>query len=285
MPKKHKPDFLKWLKLAIIPHAGNDYRPHLVRRYGLVVILFFTIVLQYGAAYAQTTAIQNNGTDISSFNLLEKTNLVRANKNLAELTENEKLSQAARLKLDDMFENQYWDHNSPSGIAPWKWLNDVGYDYYAAGENLARDFASTDAVISAWLDSTEHRKNVLSEVYTEAGFAVGEGILDGQSTLLIVAFYGASGDGQNVITQIASDGNVSFWSQFKQAAQSFELFSSIGLVLIVLGVLTSILAHFNRHKLPTKLRHSVYRHHGLVKASGLMAYGTFMIMSLGIGQI
>ncbi len=285
MSKKHKPDFLKWLKLAIIPHVDNDYRPHLVRRYGLVAILFFSIVLQYGAAYAQSTAMQNNGTDISSFNLLKKSNLVRANKDLAELTENEKLSQAAQLKLDDMFENQYWDHNSPTGVAPWKWLNDVGYEYYAAGENLARDFSSTDAVISAWLDSTEHRKNVLSEVYTEAGFAVGEGVLDGQNTLLIVALYGATGDDQNVITQIASDGNVSFLSKFQQAIQSFEPFSTIGFAIILIGILASILAHFNRHKLPKKLRHSVYRHHGLVKASGLMAYGAFMIMSLGVGQI
>lgn len=276
---------IRAIKLAVIPHSDNDYRPHLVRRYGLVTILFFTIILQYGAAYAQTNAIQNNGTDISSFNLLKKTNLVRVNKDLAELTENEKLTRAAQLKLDDMFENQYWDHNSPTGIAPWKWLNDVGYDYYAAGENLARDFSSTDSVISAWLDSTEHRKNVLSEVYTEAGFAVGEGVLDGQTTLLIVAFYGATGDNQSMITQIASDGNVSFLTKFQQAIQSFEPFSSIGLVLMVIAILASTLAHFNRHKLPKKLRHSVYRHHGLVKASGLMAYGAFMIMSLGVGQI
>jgi uncharacterized protein YkwD len=285
MSKKHKNKISKFLKLAIIPHADNDYRPHLVRRYGLVAILFFTIVLQYGAAYAQTSAIQNNGTDISAFNLLKKTNLVRANKDLKELTESEKLTRAAQLKLDDMFKNQYWDHNSPSGIAPWKWLNDVGYEYYAAGENLARDFASTDAVISAWLDSTEHRKNVLSDVYTEAGFAVGEGLLDGQTTLLVVALYGASGTDGSAITQTASDGNVSFWTKLQLAIQSFEPFSSIGLALILIAIFASTLAHFNRHKLPKKLRHSVYRHHGLVKASGLAVYGAFMIMSLGIGQI
>jgi uncharacterized protein YkwD len=285
MPKKHKPNIFRWLKLAVVPHVDNDYRPHLVRRYGLVAILFFTIVLQYGAAYAQTSAIQNNGTDISSYNLLKKTNLVRENKSLAVLTENEKLTRAAQLKLDDMFAHQYWDHTSPSGIAPWKWLNDVGYQYYAAGENLARDFASTDAVISAWLDSTEHRKNVLSDVYTDVGFAVGEGVLDGQTTLLIVAFYGANGDGQNVVTQIASDGNVSFWTKIQLAIQSFEPFSSIGLGIVVLGIFVSILAHFNRHKLPKKLKHSLYRHHGVVKASGLAAYGAMMIMSLGVGQI
>ena len=277
--------FSKWLKLAIIPHAANDYRPHLIRRYGLLAILFFTIVLQYGAVYAQASAIQNNGTDISSYTLLEKTNLVRANKSLKALKENEKLTRAAQLKLDDMFANQYWDHTSPSGVAPWKWLNDVGYNYYAAGENLARDYSSTDAVINASLESNEHRKNVMSDVYTEAGFAVGEGELDGQTTLLIVAFYGATGDDQGVVTQIASDGSVSFWTKIQLAIQSFEPFSSIGLALIVLGIFASILAHFNRHKLPKKLRQSVYRHHGVVKAAGLMAYGTFMIMSLGVGQI
>ena len=108
------------IKLAIIPHADNDYRPHLVRRYGLIAILFFTIIMQYGAAYAQTSTIQNNGTDISSLNLLKKTNLVRSSKDLVELTESEKLTRAAQLKLDDMFENQYWDHNSPRDITPWK---------------------------------------------------------------------------------------------------------------------------------------------------------------------
>ena len=284
MLKKIAAKSVHGFKLAVIPHAGNDYRPHLIRRYGLLAILFVTICLQYGAVYAQTSDIQNNGTDISAYTLLKKTNVARSVKGLNGLNLNEKLNRAAELKLADMFTNQYWDHNSPSGVTPWKWLGDAGYQYYAAGENLAKDFASADAVISAWLDSTEHRKNVMSETYTDVGFAVGEGVLNNQTTLLIVAFYGATGD-NNVITQIASDGNMSLWTKFQIAIDSFEPFTSIGLCVVLLAIFASVMAHFSRHKLPKKLRHTVYRHHGAYKAAGLMAYGAMMIMSLGVGQI
>jgi len=43
------------------------------------------------------------------------------------------------------------------------------YDYKVAGENLARDFDSDEAMIEAWMESPLHRKNLLNCNFTETG--------------------------------------------------------------------------------------------------------------------
>ena len=131
-------------------------------------------------------------SDISNQQLLILTNQQRQNNNLASLTDNSELDQAAANKAADMFSKDYWAHNAPDGTTPWVFIKSSGYNYIYAGENLARGFNSAPDVINAWMNSPEHRQNVLSPNYQNVGFAVATGKLSGEDTVLVVEMLGST---------------------------------------------------------------------------------------------
>ncbi len=127
---------------------------------------------------------------ISSDSLVALTNQQRQTQGLAPLSANSELMASAAAKAADMLANDYWSHNSPSGVEPWFFIKQSGYSYKRAGENLAMSFDSDDAVVSAWMNSPEHRANILNPDYQDIGIAVVEGSLLGKETTLVVAHYG-----------------------------------------------------------------------------------------------
>ncbi|MFO0833579.1 MAG: CAP domain-containing protein [Phycisphaerales bacterium] len=74
---------------------------------------------------------------------------------------NEALTVAARLHSQDMADNDYFSHIDLQGNSPSDRATAQGY-VYSAGENIAAGYESIDIVHRAWLDSVDHRKNVLS---------------------------------------------------------------------------------------------------------------------------
>jgi hypothetical protein len=278
------------VKLAVVPHKNNDYRPHLVRRYGLVAISFIVIGLQLGYNGATTGSVLGRESDISISSLLDQTNKMRVQAGVPELKINDKLNKAAYLKAKDMFADQYWAHNAPDGTEPWKWFGDVEYNYNEAGENLAKNFTSTSAVMTAWMNSPEHKTNVLKNNYEDAGFAIVSGELNGEPTSLIVALYGQPAVSSVVGAQAAfakpeSAGQGSITTQFAVAIQSMTPAVLIGLFLIAFAAMISILAHAHRNKMPKTLRHSWYRHHGAYKTIGMLSFGLIVLLLSGGGQI
>jgi len=128
--------------------------------------------------------------NINQEELLNITNKNRENEGLPTLVISDELSKAAYLKGLDMFEKNYWAHNSPIGDTPWVFFKKVGYDYTYAGENLARGFATSDDVVKAWMQSASHKENMLSPNYQEVGFAIVDGKLLGEDTTLVVEMFG-----------------------------------------------------------------------------------------------
>jgi hypothetical protein len=110
---------------------------------------------------------------------------------LKPLKTNEALTKAANDKLVDMFEFGYWDHYSPAKRPPWTFILENNYDYHYAGENLAKDFSSATKLVDAWMDSSPHRANILSDKYDDIGIAVAYGELNGQETMLVVQMFAA----------------------------------------------------------------------------------------------
>ena len=123
---------------------------------------------------------------------ITQTNINRAqNGNLPALTENQKLDAAAKVKLNDMFKQQYFEHINPQGVGPGDLARQVGYDFISEGENLALGNYEDDAVlVTAWMNSPGHRANILNTHYTQIGVAVGEGIYEGKKTWLAVQEFG-----------------------------------------------------------------------------------------------
>ncbi len=132
-------------------------------------------------------------TDMSISSLLQETNAQRGDEKLAALTANAKLNAAAQAKADDMAKRNYWSHNTPDGTQPWTFLTTAGYEFEAAGENLAYGFDTSDATIQAWMNSPGHRANIMNSKFQEVGFGIAnvsnyQGY--GEQTL-VVAMYGA----------------------------------------------------------------------------------------------
>jgi len=122
--------------------------------------------------------------------ILEEINRQRLVNSLPVLTLNSKLNKAAELKVTDMVKNGYFDHNSPTGLTPWCWFDEVGYDFIYAGENLAVDFDSPEGIVQAWMDSPSHRQNILDNHFNETGLAVMQGEHNGHSSLFVVQMFG-----------------------------------------------------------------------------------------------
>lgn len=135
---------------------------------------------------------------IDTQELLILTNQKRAEAGLAPLVTDDRLSNAAAGKARDMFTNDYWAHISPDGKTPWVFIRSAGYNYQFAGENLARGFNSSSDVVSAWMNSTSHRDNILSANYKNVGFAVEQGKLNGEDTILVVEMFGSTTQNQTI---------------------------------------------------------------------------------------
>ncbi len=173
-----------------VPKEKNNYRAKSLHIDFLTIYLIAILLFAFAVKNSNSTNILGYATDISSSKLLELTNQEREQQNLPVLVLNEKLSEAASLKAQDMFKKNYWAHYTPEGKTPWDFITLVNYNYEYAGENLAKNFLYSDGVISAWMKSQSHRDNILRKEYTEVGFAVVNGILNGEQTTLIVQMLG-----------------------------------------------------------------------------------------------
>jgi len=97
---------------------------------------------------------------------------------------------AAQRKAENMFQENYWSHYSPDGKTPWDFILGTGYRYEYAGENLAKNFLFSNGVVDAWMNSATHRDNLLKKEYTEVGYAIVNGVLNGEQTTLVVQEFG-----------------------------------------------------------------------------------------------
>lgn len=175
-----------------LPQIHTKKRSILLRHHSLIGIAIFLIMVLFlnHSIIVGKFGVLGYAENISVSDLLKNTNQVRSKHGVQELKLNDRLSRAAKAKAEDMFNNNYWAHTSPSGKEPWDFIIASGYDYLYAGENLAVDFNNSDSVVDAWFDSASHRQNLLNDKYSEIGFAVVNGELDGRETTLVVQMFG-----------------------------------------------------------------------------------------------
>lgn len=96
-------------------------------------------------------------------------NEIRAQNGLSALTYNWELSRVARYKSQDMVDNRYFSHTSPTYGTPFQMIRSFGLSYRSAGENIAYGQRTPQAVVNAWMNSSGHRANILSSSYTQIG--------------------------------------------------------------------------------------------------------------------
>lgn len=114
---------------------------------------------------------------------------------LPPLVLNAQLSKAARQHSQDMAARDFFDHNSPEGTDPFERMETAGYQFRAAGENIAftASTATLDAINSSLAlhdilfqdedyPARGHRVNILSPDFKEIGVGLAAGSLQRNGT-------------------------------------------------------------------------------------------------------
>lgn len=133
-------------------------------------------VLLFALSASASSFIQ--GTEITPESVLAHMNFYRGLNGTAPLRIEPRLAKAAEDRIRDMEERQYWAHLSPTGASPFMWLTLRGYSFSAAGENLASGFDTAEVLVSTWMESAGHRRNIISPDFQDVGIA----IIDGATT-------------------------------------------------------------------------------------------------------
>jgi uncharacterized YkwD family protein len=89
---------------------------------------------------------------------------------------NATLTKMALDKAKDMYNNGYFDHNSPTYGSPFDMMKKYGISYRYAGENIAKGQRAPQEVMTAWMNSSGHRANILNPNFTTIGVAYYNGV-------------------------------------------------------------------------------------------------------------
>jgi len=127
---------------------------------------------------------------LSKDEIIKITNVQRQKYGLAPLKENSRLDSSAEAKTEDLFLNQYFEHESPTGIDVSDLAQKAGYEFIILGENLAMgNFKDDEALVQAWMASPGHRENILNSSFTEIGVSVLKGEFQGKTTWIAVQHF------------------------------------------------------------------------------------------------
>lgn len=96
-------------------------------------------------------------------------NNIRQQNGLQPLTANWELSRVARYKSQDMVDKRYFSHTSPTYGTPFQMIKNFGISFKTAGENIAYGYATPQAVVDGWMNSSGHRANILNASYKQIG--------------------------------------------------------------------------------------------------------------------
>ena len=111
---------------------------------------------------------QMNSDELEVFNLINKE---RSNNGLQALKNDNEVQRIARIKAQDMVNSNYFSHQSPTYGSPFDMLKSFGVSYKSSGENIAGNGSNSSAV-TAWMNSSGHRANILNGSYNYTGVGV-----------------------------------------------------------------------------------------------------------------
>ena len=106
--------------------------------------------------------------------MVQLVNQERASRGLQPLQVDMNIVKTARVKAQDMVNNSYFSHTSPTYGSPFQMMDTFGIHYRAAAENIAQN-RSVSAAHASFMGSSGHKANILNATYTHVGLAVVDG--------------------------------------------------------------------------------------------------------------
>lgn len=130
--------------------------------------------------FEQTTQRSLSSDPNTGFNEFEQqvvdlTNQERISRGLPPLSTNSTLNNVAEQHSQDMVAQNYFSHQGKDGSLPWNRMQAQGYGYSRAAENIAFGQTTPQQVVTDWMNSPGHRKNILDPNLKEIGVGYYDG--------------------------------------------------------------------------------------------------------------
>lgn len=103
---------------------------------------------------------------------LRTVNAYRAEKGIAPLKLNEKMTLMACARAEEVAWSGEHSHTRPNGSRCFTIFKEAGFEKGKAGENLGYVFDNPEEVCQAWKDSKTHYENLMNPEFTEIGIGV-----------------------------------------------------------------------------------------------------------------
>jgi len=154
-----------------------------MRRFDVIIITFAAFFV-----FVKPVAAAPTGAA-----LLQSINQARNDADLQPLRNSFTLRRAAVGRAADMARFGYFSHQSATGVTYQSWLSAGPVHFNKTGENIAKNFSAPDKVVTAWLGSGRHRKNLLDSTFTHVGTAVRPMMVNGRIVYIYVSVFGRVG--------------------------------------------------------------------------------------------
>ena len=159
-----------------IVQTDSDYVGAVSRKYVRAIYPSSSGSSNSGTGGSSSSGNTSSSTETSNMNSDEKEvfdliNKQRTNNGLAALKNDSEVQRVARIKAQDMVDNNYFSHTSPTYGSPFDMLKSFKISYKTAGENIAGNSSNSSAV-TAWMNSSGHKANILNSNFNYTGIGV-----------------------------------------------------------------------------------------------------------------
>jgi uncharacterized protein YkwD len=90
------------------------------------------------------------------------------------LAPNDTLIQVAHTHSQDMAIHRFVEHTGSNGRSPAQRVQDAGYQFRMVAENVAAGRLTPESAVQGWMESSEHRTNILNCELRDTGVGVVE---------------------------------------------------------------------------------------------------------------
>ena len=159
-----------------IVQTDSDYVGAVSRKYVRAIYPSSSGSSNSGTGGSSSSGNTSSSTETSNMNSDEKEvfdliNKQRTNNGLAALKNDSEVQRVARIKAQDMVNNNYFSHTSPTYGSPFDMIKSFKISYKTAGENIAGNSSNSSAV-TAWMNSSGHKANILNSNFNYTGIGV-----------------------------------------------------------------------------------------------------------------
>lgn len=159
-----------------IIQTDSDYVGAVSRKYVRAIYPSSSGSSNSGTGGSSSSGNTSSSTETSNMNSDEKEvfdliNKQRTNNGLTAQKNDSEVQRVARIKAQDMVDNNYFSHTSPTYGSPFDMLKSFKISYKTAGENIAGNSSNSSAV-TAWMNSSGHKANILNSNFNYTGIGV-----------------------------------------------------------------------------------------------------------------